>query len=491
MESTPKDSTMFLRSFEQDEHHLIENPLIKPHPQHRSHRKVSFRKSSFRWLGLFFQCFLLAGQKYCFDNPQALQSSLTSPQYLALSSAQYNLLYSFYSISNMVLPFIGGLIIDKLSIRIAMFIFSTTVIVGQTVFLIGGSLMNYTCMIIGRLIFGLGGECLAVTQTSSIARWFKSKELAFALSLALGCNRMGSLLNSSLTPYFFSITNNYVLPLSIGLVFTVFSWLCGLAINYMDKESDKREGKILEVDEEEEDEDRVDHTINCKVFTEFKLIYWLIILVLAFCYGSFLTFTGNANDLYSKLFVITNQMAGFYITLIYLTSAILLPFVGCFIDSFGKRTLIMCFSIICFLSVHIILISFHENVPRNLLVLPVILCGVFYACFGGFIWNSIALVVREDQLGMAYGGGYSFINIILVINPLVYGFIHDSSAEIEHGYFWAEIFLISQNILCLLIAFAVLTLDWRGDKKLLKKVEKREVYQSLQKKASRSFMSFG
>lgn len=485
-----KDSAnMYMRSFEQEDH-LIENPLLKPHPQHRSKRKVSFRRSKMRYLGLFFQCFILVGQKYCFDNPQALQSALTSPEFLGLSSAQYNLLYSSYSFPNMVVPFVGGLIIDKLSIRVALFLFSTTVIVGQIVVLIGGSLMNFTCMIVGRFLFGLGGECLAVTQTSSIAKWFKSRELALALALALGCNRMGSLLNSCLTPYLFSSTQSLVWPLAIGLIVTLYSWLCGLALNYMDKESDKREGQIVEVDEEDEDE-KVDYKINCKVFSEFKGIYWLIILALAFCYGSFLTFTGNANDLYSKIFSITNQTAGFYITLIYLSSGLFLPFVGCFIDAFGKRPLILCFSIICFFTVHILLISFNGDIEKSMLIIPVILCGVFYACFGGFIWNAIALVVREDQLGMAYGGGYAFMNIVLVVNPLFYGMIHDSTLDVDHGYFWAELFLALQNVFCFCVSIIILIMDLRGDNKLMKRVEKKDAYRSLQKKASQSFMSFG
>lgn len=481
------NSLMFARSFEQEDH-LIENPIVKPHVI-RGRRRVSFRKSNLRWLGLFFQCFLLSGQKYCFDNPQALQSSLTSPEFLNLSSAQYNLLYSFYSSTNIILPLVGGFLIDKLSIRLSLFVFSSILIVGQSVFLVGGSTMNYTCMLIGRLIFGLGGECMAVTQTSSIARWFKNKELALALSLALGCNKMGSLLNSSLTPYLFSISQNYSTPLGVGLIVCIFSWFSGLALNYMDKESDKREGKIVEVDEDEEE--KVYHTVNFKDFFEFKLIYWLIVAVLALSYGSLLTFTGNANDLYSKSFRLDIQTAGMYVTVIYLTSGILLPFVGWFIDSFGKRTWVMMYSLICFMIVHSCLISFDQNTPKSFLIVPVIFCGMFYACFSGFIWNSIAIVVREDQLGMAYGGAYALININLVLTPLIYGVIHDDTSNFKFGYYWAEMFLIGQIIICFVVGVIIIIIDWKGDKKLVKRIEKREIYHSLQRQASTSFMSFG
>ena len=478
------DSSDKLHFESEQEDQLIENPIIRV----RHSRQQSFRKTKFRWLGLFFQCFLLSGQKYCFDNPQALQSSLTSPAFLNLSSAQYNLFYSFYSSSNVIIPLFGGLLIDKLSIRIALFLFSSTIIIGQTIFMIGGAQLNYTLMLIGRLIFGLGGECMAVTQTSSIARWFKNKDLALALSLALGCNRMGSLANSSLTPYLFSTSQNYLLPLGVGLGFCVFSWICGMALNYMDRVSDAREGKIF-ASNEEINEGGV--CIKFKDVFEFKPIYWLIVSVLALSYGSLLTFTGNANDLLSRVFYMTNQMAGNYITLIYLISAICLPFVGCFIDSKGKRTLVMFFSLIFFLLTHIFLVSYDQNASKTRLIVPMVCCGIFYACFGGFIWNSIALVVRDDQLGIAYGVAYAFININLVVSPLIYGFIHDSTREIEFGYFWAETFIIVQICFCLILGMMVFWMDWREDKKLWRKIERREIFESMQKNATKSYMSFG
>lgn len=79
---------------------LLEAPLF-----HR--RGASYRRTSFRWLGLFLQCSLNIGQRFCFDNPQALQFYFTSEP-IALSSTQYNLFYSVYSFPNIVLPFFAG-----------------------------------------------------------------------------------------------------------------------------------------------------------------------------------------------------------------------------------------------------------------------------------------------------------------------------------------------------------------------------------------------
>ena len=142
--------------------------------------EVSYRLTNKRWLALFFACSILIGSYYCYDNPQALQNYLQSGD-LDLSSTQYNLLYSVYSMPNIVLPLFGGFLIDKIGVRIGIFVFSLVLVVGQFVFLLGGSTELFWLMLLGRVVFGLGGECLCVAQSTVVSSWFGEKELAFAL----------------------------------------------------------------------------------------------------------------------------------------------------------------------------------------------------------------------------------------------------------------------------------------------------------------------
>ena len=74
-------------------------------------RPVSFQKHQSRWFVLVFACILLIGDYFCYDNPSALQDSLQSE--IGLSTSQVNWLYTIYSIPNIVLPFFGGLFMDK------------------------------------------------------------------------------------------------------------------------------------------------------------------------------------------------------------------------------------------------------------------------------------------------------------------------------------------------------------------------------------------
>jgi MFS family permease len=72
------------------------------------------------------------------------------------------MLYTVYSLPNMVLPIFGGLFLDKLGIRSGLLFFTMVLTLGQMVFMIGGYAENYNMMLAGRVIFGMGGECMSV-----------------------------------------------------------------------------------------------------------------------------------------------------------------------------------------------------------------------------------------------------------------------------------------------------------------------------------------
>lgn len=68
-----------------------------------------------------------------------------------------------------MLPLVGGLIVDKLGVRIGTFLFSFILIIGQGVFMAGCTLEWYWLMLVGRFVYGLGGECLCVSQSVVIS----------------------------------------------------------------------------------------------------------------------------------------------------------------------------------------------------------------------------------------------------------------------------------------------------------------------------------
>ena len=97
---------------------------------------------------------------------------------MGISTYQFSQLYAWYSWPNVVLPIVGGYLMDSVfGIRLGTVIFASFIIFGQIVFALGGLLDSFGLMQIGRFIFGIGGESLAVAQNTYAVAWFKGKEL--------------------------------------------------------------------------------------------------------------------------------------------------------------------------------------------------------------------------------------------------------------------------------------------------------------------------
>lgn len=137
----------------------------------------------------------------------------------SIESSQYNyffnLLYTVYSLPNIVLPFFGGYLTDKLSARLMNVVFCICLLTGQVTLTIGAFIGSFPLMILGRVFFGFGGESLCVSVQTLIQQWFNESlnrvaqdsivrrfglGLAFAMGLNLSLSRLGSVFNNLISP---------------------------------------------------------------------------------------------------------------------------------------------------------------------------------------------------------------------------------------------------------------------------------------------------
>lgn len=98
----------------------------------------------------------------------------------------YNLMYSAYSYPNIVLPLLGGLIIDRYGysrISILLFFLITVGILLFYISALAGDSINIFLAITGRSIFGIGNESLASALSVATIAWFSTKHIAFALTI--------------------------------------------------------------------------------------------------------------------------------------------------------------------------------------------------------------------------------------------------------------------------------------------------------------------
>jgi MFS family permease len=88
------------------------------------------------------------------------------------------MLYAVYSFPNVVIPLLGGALIDRIGARVVFIITCMFCVLGQLVCAVGGFAGWFWLMLIGRAVFGVGGEVLQGSQSTIISNWFKPHELS-------------------------------------------------------------------------------------------------------------------------------------------------------------------------------------------------------------------------------------------------------------------------------------------------------------------------
>lgn len=88
------------------------------------------------------------------------------------------MLYALYAFPNVVIPLLGGIMIDRIGARWVMIIAASFCVLGHAIFGFGGYQNTFTIMLAGRVVFGIGGEVLHASQNTLISHWFKASELS-------------------------------------------------------------------------------------------------------------------------------------------------------------------------------------------------------------------------------------------------------------------------------------------------------------------------
>ena len=133
-----------------------------------------------RWLVLAFVSLAMFGNYYAFDALNPVGPLLESQ--LGFSQAQIGLLDSAYNVAALLVLIAGGVIIDRAGTERAFVLFGSIAFVGAVVIAVGGS---HLTMAAGRFVMGVGAEPMIVAATAVIGRWFKGKELGFAMGVNL------------------------------------------------------------------------------------------------------------------------------------------------------------------------------------------------------------------------------------------------------------------------------------------------------------------
>lgn len=370
--------------------------------------------SFFRWTILVVISLAMFGNYYIYDSISPLADLLVKQ--LNFSDSDIGLLQGIYSVPNIIMVLIGGIIIDKIGTRISTFIFTMLCLAGAV---ITASFADITMMAIGRLVFGLGAESMIVAITTVIGRWFKGKQLSFAFGLNLTLARLGSFAALNSPTWARAVYDNYKYPLLFAAAAGIIAVAMIILYWGMDVYAEKNYS-LRPVPKQDE--------VKFKEIFSFSKSYWFVVLLCVTFYSGIFPFQTFAVKFFIDVHGTTREMGGFLSSLLTLSAMILTPLFGLLADYIGKRSLLMMLGSLILIPVYLLMAYTNAS-----LYIPMAMMGLSFSLIPAVMWPSVAIIVDEAKLGTAYGLMTMIQNIGLAGFNFLIGWANDTSGGYTMG----------------------------------------------------------
>lgn len=377
-------------------------------------RENSEPSKLYRWIVLVFISMAMFGNYYIYDSISPL-ADLLSKQ-LGFSDSDIGLLNGIYSLPNIFMVLIGGIIIDRLGTRKSTLIFAVLCLIGAAFTAFRGDL---TFMATGRLIFGLGAESMIVAITTVLARWFKGKELSFAFGINLTIARLGSFAALNSPTWAKDLYSNWQYPLLIALIAGIISVVSVIIYIGLDRKAEKKYALGTAGD--------TDKVIFSDIF-KFNRSFWYITLLCVTFYSAVFPFQTFAVKFFIEVHGVTREFGGFLSSLLTFAAMIFTPLFGLLADKIGKRALLMMIGSLLLIPVYLILVYTQIN-----LIVPMAIMGISFSLVPAVMWPSVAYIIEESRLGTAYGLMTMIQNIGLAGFNFLIGGVNDLSGGYTAG----------------------------------------------------------
>ncbi|KAG0014405.1 hypothetical protein BGZ80_010471 [Entomortierella chlamydospora] len=212
----------------------------------------------------------------------------------------------------------------------------------------------------------------------------------------------------------------------------------------------------LEEEDEAEKENEMaedDQMRYSEIFT-LKTTFWILSLCCISLYGAVVPFIHVSSDFLQKKWYLNDPTkAGAVMSIPDLVSSIGSPLCGYIVDRFGGRARYIPLSAILLIWAHAQL-GFTMVIP----VPAMLVLGLAYSLFASVLWPCIPFLVKDHQLGTAYGLVTIALNISLTFFPMLVASILDST---NGSYVHVEGLFVCLAIIGLLFSILLNVLDYR------------------------------
>ncbi|EGC33659.1 hypothetical protein DICPUDRAFT_94995 [Dictyostelium purpureum] len=387
----------------------------------------------------------------------------------SIDATQFGRLYSIYALPNVIMVFLGGILVDLIGTNKSSLIFSTILTISTILAAISSSTHSYGLLMFSRVLLGLGGESLLVCIATFITDMFEANQVSLVMGIEATWVQFGSLVAFGVLPSFYNASSFPMTMWFIAIIASIGSILNIVFIIYQPKLRFNKEQPIpLEniADDEETPygENSVAIDTESQLSSEnksFLVLFkeniiqafhivksmsmrtWVLTIVAFFGYSAFFGLDIIFTDMAIERYNYSDAFAAGIMASETFTTGIVSPLFGIFVKKLKRNILAMGIGITMTM-VGIFLIVVTDVMPMAF----VILSGCGYTLMSNAIYSSIPLIVEEDGMGTAYGCIGTSYNIGIVLFPLFLTYFRSKTGD----------YIISMWILILSSAIAIVCL---------------------------------
>jgi MFS family permease len=367
-----------------------------------------------RWIVLVAMSVAMFGNYYAYDAIAPVADLLQRS--LGFSDTQIGTLNAIYSLPNVIMVLIGGVIVDRFGTRVSTLAFAVICLVGT---LITAASALFPVMAAGRLIFGLGAESMIVAITVAIGQWFVGRQLGFAFGLNLSIARAGSY-SADMSPTWFQplYDAGWQQPLWLAAGFMAVG-VTAAFVYYLLERGIARRYQLHQAQSS-------DRFVWSDLW-RFDRSYWYILGLCVAFYAVIFPFRSTFAILYFQhAHGLSLQEAGAMNAWVFFAAIFATPVFGLVADKFARRSALMAAGSLLLAAVFPILL--YTNLS---LWVSTVLIGVAFSLVPAVLWPAVPYLVTPDRLGTAFGLAFMLQNIGMLVINIGAGALNDAAGASE------------------------------------------------------------
>lgn len=395
-------------------------PLFEPTSSPFSDRAAHPPPASLRWTVLVLVSVAMFGNYYAYDAVGPLADHLQ--RLLGFTDTQIGTLNAIYSLPNVVMVLVGGILVDRFGTRRATLYFTLVCLLGA---LLTALSPRFPVMAAGRLIFGLGAESMIVAITAALGQWFAGRQLGFAFGVNLSIARAGSYA-ADMSPTWAKALyeGGWQPPLLLAVGLCAVGLLGAAGYFVLERHAEQRYQLSRPAPPDR---------FVWRDLLRFDRSYWYVVALCVTFYSVIFPFRSTfAIKYFQHTYHLSLEEAGALNGYVFLAAIFATPAFGLLVDRAGRRALFMAAGSLLLFAVFPILAYTGWNQW-----IATVLIGIAFSLVPAVLWPSVPCLVEPQRLGTAYGLMTMLQNIGLMTFNLAAGWLNDRSgagAENPQGY---------------------------------------------------------